>query len=105
MRRFVYADKDNHAMKTIEHKQTIKDTFPVLGMTCASCAASAETIVKRAPGVVDASVNYATGNLTVEYESETTNARKLQQAVQGVGYDLLIADENDQQQETLESMH
>jgi copper chaperone CopZ len=35
---------------------TVKHTYPVLGMTCASCAGSAESMVKYAPGVVDASV-------------------------------------------------
>ncbi|MBX3241979.1 MAG: copper-translocating P-type ATPase [Chitinophagaceae bacterium] len=83
---------------------TVKKTFPVLGMTCASCAGSAESIVKYEPGVVDASVNFATGNLTLEYLPNMTNATILQKAVQGVGYDLLIEDET-KQQETLEAIH
>ena len=83
---------------------TVKSAFPVLGMTCASCAGSAESIVKYQSGVVDASVNFATGNLTVEYLPNMTNASTLQKAVQGVGYDLLIEDETTQQ-ETLEAIH
>ncbi|NQD72592.1 copper-translocating P-type ATPase, partial [Sphingobacterium shayense] len=79
-------------------------TFPVLGMTCASCAGSAESIVRYEAGVVDASVNFATGNLTVEYLPNITNATILQKAVQGVGYDLLIEEET-KQQETLEALH
>lgn len=73
-------------------------------MTCASCAGSAESIVKHEPGVVNASVNFATGNLTVEYLPNLTDALKLQKAVQGVGYDLLVEDES-KQQETLETIH
>ena len=73
-------------------------------MTCASCAGSAESIVKYQPGVVNASVNFATGNLTVEYLPNMTDASTLQKAVQGVGYDLLIEDET-KQQETLEGIH
>jgi len=46
---------------------TVKNTFPVLGMTCASCAGSAESIVKYEPGVIDASVNYATVSYLREY--------------------------------------
>ncbi len=88
----------------INNQNTKKDTFPVLGMTCASCAGSAESIVKHEPGVVNASVNFATGNLTVEYLPNMTDALKLQKAVQGVGYDLLVEDEN-KQQETLETIH
>ena len=83
---------------------TVKNSFPVLGMTCASCAGSAESIVKYEPGVIDASVNYATGNLTVEYLPNMTDATKLQKAVQSVGYDLLIVDEA-KQQESLETIH
>lgn len=88
----------------IDNQNIKKDTFPVLGMTCASCAGSAESIVKHEPGVVNASVNFATGNLTVEYLPNMTDAFKLQKAVRGVGYDLLIEDES-KQQETLEAIH
>jgi Cu2+-exporting ATPase len=83
---------------------TAKGTFPVLGMTCASCAGSAESIVTFQEGVVAASVNFATGNLTVEYLPNMTNVTKLQKAVQDVGYDLLIEEET-KQQETLEAIH
>lgn len=83
---------------------TVKNSFPVLGMTCASCAGSVESIVKYQEGVVNASVNFATGNLTVEYLPNMTDATKLQKAVQSVGYDLLIENENTQQ-ETLEAIH
>ncbi|WP_118194343.1 heavy metal translocating P-type ATPase [Albibacterium indicum] len=88
----------------INNQNTKKDTFPVLGMTCASCAGNAESIVKHEPGVVNASVNFATGNLTVEYLPNLTDVFKLQKAVQGVGYDLLVEDES-KQQETLETIH
>ncbi|WP_299000188.1 heavy metal translocating P-type ATPase [uncultured Tenacibaculum sp.] len=83
---------------------TVKKVFPVLGMTCASCAGSAESIVSYEPGVVNASVNFASGNLTVEYLPNMTNATKLQKVVQGAGYDLLIEEET-KQQETLEAIH
>ena len=90
-------------MATVNTK-TIKQTFPVLGMSCASCASSAQTIVQHEPGVVSASVNFGTGNLTVEYQPAITDITKLQKAVQGVGFDLLVEDETTQQ-ETLENIH
>ncbi|WP_428742038.1 heavy metal translocating P-type ATPase [Tenacibaculum sp.] len=94
-----------NAIKDLGYGVTVvKKVFPVLGMTCASCAGSAESIVSYEPGVVNANVNFATGNLTVEYLPNMTNALKLQKAVQGVGYDLLIEDETSQQ-ETLEAIH
>lgn len=83
---------------------TVRRTFPVLGMSCASCASSAESITAAQNGVVDAAVNFATGNLTVEYLPNMINPTQLQEAIQSAGYDLLIA-EDDSQQETLEAIH
>lgn len=80
----------------IKDINTITQTFPVLGMTCASCASSAESIVQHQEGVVNASVNFATGNLKVEYFPNVIEVTQLQKAVQGVGYDLLIGDESEQ---------
>ena len=71
---------------------TIKQTFPVLGMTCASCAVSTESIVKSQPGVVSASVNYASSNLWVEYLPGMIDPKSIQKAVQSIGYNLVIDD-------------
>ncbi len=79
---------------------TKKDTIPVLGMSCASCANAAEQAVKRQSGVLDAQVNFATGNLTVSYVSGETSLSQLRSVVQAAGYDLLIANE----QETRDSL-
>ena len=82
----------------------IKETFPVLGMSCASCAASAQSAVQQKNGVVNASVNFATGNLAVEYNPDETNVEAIQKAIQEVGYDLLLENESTQQ-DTLEAIH
>lgn len=98
----------NNAIKTIRELgygvTTIKKTFPVLNMSCASCAVSAESIVKSSEGVIDASVNYGTGNLIVEYLPTITNPHQLQKAVQSVGYDLLIESE-EENKDSLENIH
>src|SRR5690606_30570154 len=64
-----------------QDKNTIKQTFPVLGMTCAGCASSAESIVQQQEGVVEASVNFATGNLTVVYKHTLSRSEQLQKAL------------------------
>lgn len=110
-KRAIITVKDNDvvqkAVQSIEdigyQISTIKKAFPVLGMSCASCAASAESIVKIEKGVIDASVNYGTGKLTVEYLPNMTNPTALKAAVQYVGYDLMIEEDVDQQ-ETLDSI-
>lgn len=83
---------------------TVKKTFPVLHMTCASCAISAESIVKPLEGIISASVNFATATLVVEYLPNMIDATGIQKAIQSIGYDLLIEDEATQQ-ETLEALH
>lgn len=87
-----------------ESKEVIKKTFPVLNMSCASCAVSVESTLKSATGVVNAAVNFATATVAVEYLPGKTNPGELQKAVQAIGYDLLIAEDNTQQQ-TLETIH
>ncbi len=83
---------------------TVKHTFPVLQMTCAGCAVSVESMILSQPGVVSASVNFASATVAVEYLPNLVQSTDLQKAVQSVGYDLLIEDEEDQS-ETLEAIH
>ncbi|GGB67131.1 copper-translocating P-type ATPase [Flavobacterium suaedae] len=82
---------------------TIKKTYPVTGMSCASCAASSQDVLKMQPGVVDASVNYANGNGTVEFIPTITSPQKLKSSLQSIGYDLLI-DENESNADAMEEM-
>ena len=77
------------------NKNTVQETFPVLGMSCASCAARVDKTLNHQPGVSKAAVNYASGAATVEYDPAQCSPEALQQAVQAAGYDLLIKkDEN-----------
>ena len=72
-----------------------KDTFPVLGMSCASCASRVEKTLNGQPGVQEASVNYATATVQVIYDADQCDATILKAAVQHAGYDLLIDDQKD----------
>lgn len=77
------------------NKNTVQETFPVLGMSCASCATRVDKTLNHQPGVSKAAVNYASGAATVEYDPAQCSPEALQQAVQAAGYDLLIKkDEN-----------
>lgn len=69
-------------------------TFPVLEMTCASCAVSVESMLGHTPGVVKAAVNYANQSATVDYDPADVTPVQMQQALQSIGYDLVIPDEN-----------
>ena len=74
----------------MEKGKNIKNTYPVLGMSCASCAARVDKTLNGLPGVYQATVNYATAVAQVEYNPEVCSDATLQSAVQDAGYDLLI---------------
>ena len=74
----------------MEKGKNIKNTYPVLGMSCASCAARVDKTLNALPGVYQATVNYATAVAQVEYNPEICSDATLQSAVQDAGYDLLV---------------
>lgn len=71
-----------------------KETFPITGMSCASCAASAETMLASAEGVIVASVNIANESGLVEYVTSLTNPTELRKTLQQVGFDLVLEEDN-----------
>lgn len=75
----------------------IKESYPVLGMSCAACASSAENVVRNQTGVIEASVNYATTNLTVTYDKSILTKEDIQHVLQSAGYDLFLSEEENQQ--------
>ncbi len=68
----------------------IRETFPVLEMTCGACAVSVESMLKHTAGVKDAGVNYANQTAWVEYDPQQTNSVELQNSVRSIGYDLVV---------------
>ena len=72
-----------------------KDTFPILGMSCAACAARVEKTLNAQKGVIKATVNYAAATANVEYECDGCSPDSLRKAVQDAGYDLLTDKEED----------
>lgn len=83
---------------------TVKKNFPVLNMTCASCAISSESILRGQPGVIDVAVNYANATAQVEYVPTVTDPHKLKSALQAIGYDLMI-DESEEGKDQLAEIH
>jgi P-type Cu2+ transporter len=82
------------AQRNIVHKKTVKKTFPVLEMTCAACAISVESMLKSAPGVLNAGVNFANQSAWVEYDPAIATTADLQKTVRSIGYDLVIDEAN-----------
>jgi len=74
----------------------IKQTFPVLEMTCAACAVSVESMLKSVSGVKDAGVNYANQSAWIEYDNKLAQPGDLQNAIRSIGYDLVVDAEDPQ---------
>ncbi|MBB5634887.1 Cu2+-exporting ATPase [Pedobacter cryoconitis] len=79
-------------MSDLTKLQTI--SLPVLGMTCAGCASSVQSMIEAQQGVQSAEVNYATQQVKVSYEPGKITPEQIQAAVQSVGYDLILDELN-----------
>ena len=65
-------------------------------MTCANCAANIERAVgKKLPGVVQASVNFATEKLSVEHIPSIVNVDDIAAAVEKAGYGMIIPEDQE----------
>lgn len=64
------------------------------GMTCSACAKTIERISKKLPGVVEASVNFATEKLNIKYDESKIKLSDIQSAVKKAGYKLLVQTTN-----------
>ena len=79
--------------------QVIKQIFPILGMSCASCAARVDKTLNSQPGVQEASVNYASATAQVVYDADVCSPLNLKAAVQNAGYDLLVKGQGEEADE------
>lgn len=65
------------------------EIYDVKGMTCTACAGAIERGMKKLDGIEDASVNFATEKLKIEYDEKMYDFDKIKQEVKKIGYDLV----------------
>ena len=71
-----------------------KVEFPVTGMTCANCAMNIErTLNKKVPGVLAATVNFASERATVAYIPGLIGPEDMVAAIEKAGYGAILPDE------------
>ncbi|MEJ8843677.1 heavy metal translocating P-type ATPase [Lacibacter sp. H375] len=98
-------NKKSVSAKT-KNKTLVKETFPVLEMTCAACAVSVESMLKSVEGVKDAGVNFANQDAWVEYDSAIATPEQFQETIRSIGYDIIIEKENqDEIKEAAQQKH
>ena len=64
--------------------------YPVLGMSCAACAGSVESIMSTLPGVEQVEVNYATQTVKGRYNPTLIKPEQFQKSLESVGYGLVL---------------
>ncbi|RJQ56931.1 MAG: copper-translocating P-type ATPase [Desulfobacteraceae bacterium] len=70
---------------------TARLEFPVRGMTCANCALNIErTLGKKVPGVVSASVNFASERLALEYLPSLTSLEEIAGVLKRIGFEAVL---------------
>ena len=68
---------------------TTRQSFPIEGMTCASCVRRVEKAIAAVPGVVTASVNLATESADVSFGADI-NSDGVIAAIRNAGYDVPV---------------
>ena len=68
----------------------IKITIPVVGMACSSCSAHVEKKLNSLEGVKMASVSLSSRSALVEYEPSVISLQQMKEAVNDIGFDLVI---------------
>ncbi len=93
----IIAVKDKPVVVKAGTGNLVRKSFPVLEMTCAACAVSVESMLQSVAGVTDAGVNFANQSAWVVYDPALTSPEQFQQTVRSIGYDLVIATENQEE--------
>lgn len=75
-----------------------KKVYPVTGMSCAACAGSVSTILEAQDGVASAAASYGSNEAVIEFDPEVITTEKLREALQLVGYDLIVESKEKQAQ-------
>ncbi len=68
----------------------MKQTIPVIGMACASCAANVERKLQSLEGVSSASVSLPLRSVQVEFDTSKISLEVMKKEVNAIGYDLVI---------------
>ncbi|MFH1144334.1 MAG: heavy metal translocating P-type ATPase, partial [Candidatus Eisenbacteria bacterium] len=78
--------------------------LPVLGMTCAACAATVErTLRTRVPGTLAADVNLATETAAIEYDADRVGLAEIAAALDRAGYALILPGAGDEESRAREA--
>ena len=72
----------------------MKKQFDVIGMSCASCQAHVDHAVNKLEGVTNCNVSLLTNSMEVDFDENKLSVEDIIKAVQKVGYDANLKEEN-----------
>ena len=75
--------------------ETAKVEFPVTGMSCANCAMNIErALTRKVPGIVKATVNFASERVFVEYDPTAASVDDMAAAIEKAGFKAIMAEDD-----------
>lgn len=92
------------------YARIVSGNFPVLNMSCASCAMRLEKGLNEKKGIQKATVNFASATLQIEYVAGVLDQIGIREMVRELGYDLYLEEVKKEEEEsketkTLEDIH
>lgn len=83
-------DHSNHNSKVNNDNMNLtKIILPVRGLSCASCAASVESMLKSQDGINDVNVNFADKTVLIKFDNKKIDILQMQKVVNSIGYELI----------------
>jgi Cu+-exporting ATPase len=73
-------------MKETTESMSIK----IKGMTCASCAARIQKIMRNTAGVIEANLNFATEKLNINYDPARVTHKSIIDKIRSIGYEVVL---------------
>ena len=66
-----------------------KETYPVIGMSCASWVKKVEPALNKTEDVTSTNVNFTSEKVLVEYDGKKIDIKKLEEILKSLGYELI----------------
>lgn len=79
-------------------------TIGVSGMSCTACAAGLNRVLQQEQGVLEATVNFSTGQAYLKYDPEMITIERLQELIEEAGYETDIRGEQEELKIKIEGM-
>lgn len=72
----------------MKNKTLIRETYPIEGLHCASCAAKVSKILESQSGVIEVAVNLPLKSVQIEFDESRISSEELSKVMKQNGYDL-----------------